>query len=60
MGQNTVEILRLSGFVVHAIDHQEDVVETIDAGLKLAFDSSKAVAILLSQRLIGRKEFIEK
>ena len=60
MGQNTVEILRLTGIVVHPIDQQEDVVETIDAGLKLAFDSSKAVAILLSQRLIGRKEFIEK
>ena len=60
MGQNTHEILSLSGFVVHTIDNPEDVVETIDAGLKLAFDSSRAIAVLLSQRLIGRKEFVEK
>ena len=57
MGQATPEVLRLSGLVVHRVDDPADVVETVDSALRIAFDGSQGVAVLLSQRLIGRKDF---
>jgi sulfopyruvate decarboxylase alpha subunit len=57
MGQGTEAALRNAGVIVHRCDRAQDVAETVDAGLALAFDSEVAVAVLLSQRLIGRKRF---
>ncbi|KFX78935.1 phosphonopyruvate decarboxylase, partial [Ralstonia solanacearum] len=36
----------------------EDAAEIIDAGLVSAFDAGQRVAVLLSQSLIGRKQWI--
>jgi sulfopyruvate decarboxylase alpha subunit len=57
MGQTTPDVLRLSGLLVHRADEPADVAETVDAALRIAFDGSHGVAVLLSQRLIGRKDF---
>jgi len=57
MGQATPEILKLSGLVVHRAEDPADVAETVDSALRIAFDGSQGVAVLLSQRLIGRKDF---
>ena len=57
MGQATPEILKLSGLVVYRADDTAEVAETVEAALRIAFDGSQAVAVLLSQRLIGRKDF---
>jgi sulfopyruvate decarboxylase TPP-binding subunit len=57
MGQATPEVLKLSGLVVYRADDPAEVAETVDAALRIAFDSSQGVAVLLSQRLIGRKAF---
>ncbi len=57
MGQATPEVLRLSGLIVQRLDQPADVAETVDAALRIAFDGSHGVAVLLSQRLIGRKDF---
>lgn len=57
MGQATPDILKLSGLVVHRADHPSEVAETVDSALRIAFDGSQGVAVLLSQKLIGRKEF---
>ena len=57
MGQGTEAALRNAGVIVHRCDRPEEVAETVDASLALAFDSEVAVAVLLSQRLIGRKRF---
>ena len=55
MGQTTPEILKLSGLIVHRADDPADVAETVESALRIAFDGSLGVAVLLSQRLIGRK-----
>ena len=47
----------LAGVIVHRVDRLEDVVTTVDHGLRLAFASRCRVAVLLSQRLIGTKDF---
>jgi sulfopyruvate decarboxylase alpha subunit len=57
MGQAVPDVLKLSGLVVHRVDDPADVAETVDSALRIAFDGSQAVAVLLSQRLIGRKDF---
>ena len=57
MGQATPDVLRLAGLLVHRVDEPADVAETVDSALRIAFDGSQGVAVLLSQRLIGRKDF---
>jgi sulfopyruvate decarboxylase alpha subunit len=55
MGSITDEVLRLSGFLTYRIDHPEDVDDVVGAACDMAFDGNAAIAVLLSQRLIGRK-----
>lgn len=57
MGQATVPILKALDFVVLEITKPEDVVPTIDAACNMVWKSGQAVAVLLTQRLIGAKSF---
>jgi sulfopyruvate decarboxylase alpha subunit len=57
MGSITDDVLKLSGFLTYRIDNAEDVGEIVGAGCDMAFDGNLQVAILLSQRLIGRKQW---
>ena len=59
MGQATPAAFELSGVLVYRVDTAEEVAPTVDAALRIAFDSGVAVAVLLSQRLIGRKDFLK-
>jgi sulfopyruvate decarboxylase alpha subunit len=55
MSSITDESLKLAGFLTYRIDAAEDVDDIVGAGCDMAFNGDQAVAILLSQRLIGRK-----
>jgi sulfopyruvate decarboxylase alpha subunit len=55
MGSITEETLRLSGFLTYRAEDAADVDEIVGAGCDMAFDSNLQIAILLSQRMIGRK-----
>ena len=57
MGQATAKVLELSGMQVYRVDEAKEIVETVRAAAKLAFDSCRAVAVLISQRVIGTKDF---
>jgi sulfopyruvate decarboxylase alpha subunit len=57
MGTITEDVLRLCGFLTYRIDNAADVDEIVGAGCDMAFDGNLLVAILLSQRLIGRKRW---
>jgi sulfopyruvate decarboxylase alpha subunit len=57
MGQTTEAALRLADVVVHRADQEDDVAPTVEAALDLAFGAECAVAVLLGQRLIGRKRW---
>jgi sulfopyruvate decarboxylase alpha subunit len=59
MGQRTPAVLDQAGVIVHRVDAADDVAATVAAGAQLAFSSSRAVAVLLGQRLIGAKRFAE-
>ena len=57
MGQATRTVLEAMGTIVHRADRPEDVAETVDATLRLAFNTFRPAATLLGQRLIGAKTF---
>jgi sulfopyruvate decarboxylase alpha subunit len=57
MGQSTPAVLSSSGMLVERAIAPADVGPTVDAGARIAFGSYCAVAVLLSQRLIGAKSF---
>ncbi len=55
MGAGTAAALENAGVVVHHVDEAAKVGETVFAAAHLAFDASQAVAVLISQRVIGFK-----
>lgn len=57
MGQNTPQVLELAGIACYPVAEPALVGETVAAAARLAFGSSVAVAVLLSQRLVGSKSF---
>ncbi|WP_188410724.1 thiamine pyrophosphate-binding protein [Agaricicola taiwanensis] len=57
MGQNTERVLRDMGVYIQRADHAEEVGSVTYAAAQLAFSSNCAVAVLLSQRLLGFKDW---
>ena len=57
MGAITEDVLRLSGFLTYRADNADDVEQMVGAGCDMAFNGNLQVAILLSQRLIGPKQW---
>ncbi|HXU58322.1 MAG TPA: phosphonopyruvate decarboxylase, partial [Verrucomicrobiae bacterium] len=58
MGQATSEALSIMGVQVHRVDKAEEAAPTVAAAAAMAFDGDQAVAVLLSQRLLGRKTWV--
>jgi sulfopyruvate decarboxylase alpha subunit len=57
MGQATQPVLEAMGVICLRIEQPRDVIPTTSAALTMVFTSGQAVAVLLSQRLIGAKPF---
>ena len=57
MGQATPAVLAAMGVVVHEANAPEAIAPTVDAAARLAFGSYQAVAVLISQAVIGIKSF---
>jgi sulfopyruvate decarboxylase alpha subunit len=57
MGQATRPLLQAMGFVTLEITDRSEVSKTIDAACVMAFKSGQAVAVLLTQKLLGAKAF---
>jgi sulfopyruvate decarboxylase alpha subunit len=57
MGQATQPVLEAMGVICLRIERPEDVNPTTGAALTMAFKGGQAVAVLLTQRLIGAKPF---
>jgi sulfopyruvate decarboxylase alpha subunit len=55
MGSITEASLKLAGFLTYRVEAAEDVDDIVGGGCDMAFSGDHQVAILLSQRLIGRK-----
>jgi len=57
MGRSTGAALETAGVLVYRADAADDVAPTVRAAAALAFHSSRAVAVLIGQRVIGTKSF---
>ena len=57
MGRATQEAFEMMGINVLRADRPESVADVVGAGLDAAFLGGDAVAVLLSQSLIGRKKW---
>tara|TARA_Y100001936_G_scaffold122266_1_gene119554 strand:- start:432 stop:962 length:531 start_codon:yes stop_codon:yes gene_type:complete len=51
MGQTTIPALEAARVIVHRVDEPEEILTTVNAAAKLAFDSSRAVSVVISQRI---------
>jgi sulfopyruvate decarboxylase alpha subunit len=60
MGQATRTVLEAMGTVVHAPANEAEIVPTVNAALRLAYNSYASVAVLIPQRVIGIKSFQEQ
>jgi sulfopyruvate decarboxylase alpha subunit len=57
MGQAVRPVLEAMGTVVHAPTTEAEIVPTVNAALRLAYNSYASVAVLIPQRVIGIKSF---
>ena len=57
MSQATAPSLEAIGATVHTVSHAGEAGETVTAAARLAFSTGRAVAVLISQRVIGFKTF---
>jgi sulfopyruvate decarboxylase alpha subunit len=60
MGQATPVVLSAMGVVVHEANSADAVAPAVDAAARLAYGSYQAVAVLISQAVIGIKSFQEQ
>jgi len=60
MGQATRAVLEAMGTVVHYPAGPADIAPTVNAALRLAYNSYASVAVLIPQRVIGIKSFQEQ
>jgi sulfopyruvate decarboxylase alpha subunit len=59
MGRGTPGLLEAMDVRVFRADHDHEVASTVDAAAKLAHNTRQSAAVLLSQRMIGAKQFKE-
>jgi sulfopyruvate decarboxylase alpha subunit len=57
MGQAVQPVLDAMGVICLPIEQPEEVVPTVGAALTMVFQSGQAVAVLLTQKLLGAKQF---
>ena len=57
MGQAVEPVLNAMGVICLRIDRPDDVVPTVEAACAMVFQAGNAVAVLLTQRLLGAKAF---
>jgi sulfopyruvate decarboxylase alpha subunit len=60
MGQATRTVLEAMGTVVHRPADPDGIAPTVNAALRLAYNSYASVAVLIPQRIIGIKSFQEQ
>ncbi len=59
MSSATETVLTAMGTKVYRVSDPDDVAETAQAAADLAFNGDLAVAVLLSQKMIGRKKWVK-
>jgi hypothetical protein len=59
MGGATRGAFELMGVMVLRLDRAEEAAEVVQAAASLAFESDRQVAVMISQRMIGSKKWVD-
>lgn len=59
MGSTTQAVLETCGFRVERVEDEDEAAETVQAAIDFAYHSDVGVAVLLSQKMLGRKKWVE-
>lgn len=59
MGRGTPKVLEAMDVQLFRVDYQHEVGATVDAAANFAFNTRQSAAVLLSQKMIGAKQFSE-
>ena len=59
MGRSTPAVLEAAGVIAQRVSDPDEVRPAVEAAARLAFSGPHAVAVLLSQRLIGAKRWVK-
>jgi len=59
MGQNTEKLLKATDILTFHVDESNRLGETTEAAARMVFEGPAAAAVLISQRIIGTKIFME-
>jgi sulfopyruvate decarboxylase alpha subunit len=57
MGRATQPALEAIGVRVMRADNAEDLIETVESAAALAFEADQQIAVLIGQRLLGKKKW---
>ncbi len=57
MGQSAGAVLKIAGVIVEPVDQPAQIGGAVRAAARMAFESSSAIAVMISQRLVGAKDF---
>ena len=57
MSQGTIPVLEALGVMTRPVDRADDIAETVLAASQIAFNTCRLVAVLISQRIVGAKQF---
>src|SRR5689334_7361056 len=60
MGQATPAAFEIMGAQVHRVEEPGQAAPTVEAAAAMAFEGDQAIAVLFSQRMLGRKTWVEK
>jgi sulfopyruvate decarboxylase alpha subunit len=59
MGRATPQALEIMGVTVLRLDRPDEATEVVSAAAALAYESDQQAAVLISQRMLGRKQWTE-
>jgi sulfopyruvate decarboxylase alpha subunit len=59
MGSITQSVMEHCGFLTYRVESADDVDAVVGAACDMAFNGNLSVAVLLSQRMIGRKQWVK-
>ena len=60
MGRATPDAFQIMGVRVMRVDHVDDLADVMAAATTMVFDGEQAIAVILSQRMLGRKKWVAK
>jgi len=60
MGRATPSAFEIMGVRTYRVDSGDEAAETVAAAAQMVYDSDQAVAVLLSQRMLGAKQWVSK